>query len=49
LKNDLVNSCYSWLSFFALASLGDKILLKQTPKPKLYAFYVGFLNILAVF
>lgn len=35
--------------FFALASLGDKILLKQTPKPKLYAFYVGFLNILAVF
>lgn len=35
--------------FFALASLGDKILLKQAPKPKLYTFYVGLLNIVAVF
>lgn len=35
--------------FFALASLGDKIVLKKTPKPKLYAFYVGFLSIFAFF
>lgn len=34
--------------FFALASLGDKIVLKKTPKPKLYAFYVGFLSFLVV-
>ncbi|MDD3292876.1 MAG: hypothetical protein PHT67_02210 [Candidatus Pacebacteria bacterium] len=31
--------------FFALASLGDKVILKKTPKPKLYAFYVSFLSI----
>ncbi|MDD3170469.1 MAG: hypothetical protein PHW71_01645 [Candidatus Pacebacteria bacterium] len=34
--------------FFALASLGDKIVLKKAPKPKLYAFYVGVLSLLAV-
>ncbi|MDD5696746.1 MAG: hypothetical protein PHO90_02100 [Candidatus Pacebacteria bacterium] len=34
--------------FFALASLGDKIVLKKAPKPKLYAFYVGVLSVLAV-
>lgn len=34
--------------FFAIASLGDKIVLKKTPKPKLYAFYVGFLSIFVV-
>jgi uncharacterized membrane protein len=34
--------------FFALASLGDKIVLKKAPKPKLYAFYVGALSVLAV-
>lgn len=34
--------------FFALASLGDKIVLKKTPKPKLYAFYVSFLSFLVL-
>jgi drug/metabolite transporter (DMT)-like permease len=34
--------------FFSLASLGDKIILAGSPKPKSYTFYVGLLNILAV-
>ncbi len=45
----------SWLSiiilaylFFALASLGDKIVLAGPPKPKSYTFYVGLLSILVV-
>ena len=33
---------------FALASLGDKYLLIGPPKPKVYAFYVGILSILAL-
>jgi drug/metabolite transporter (DMT)-like permease len=33
---------------FALASLGDKYLLIGPPKPKVYAFYVGLLNITAL-
>ncbi len=44
----LLVSIASYL-FFALASLGDKIVLKKAPKPGLYAFYVGFLSVLAVF
>jgi len=43
----LLVSIASYL-FFALASLGDKIVLKKAPKPKLYAFYVGVLSIMAV-
>jgi uncharacterized membrane protein len=46
--NWLIISIASYL-FFALASLGDKIILKKTPKPKLYAFYVSFLSIFAIF
>ncbi len=45
----------SWLSiiilaylFFALASLGDKIVLAGPPKPKSYTFYVGLLSILVI-
>jgi len=33
---------------FALVSLGDKYLLKGPPNPKIYAFYVGVLGILAL-
>jgi len=35
--------------FFALASLGDKIILSGPAKPKSYTFYVGLLSILVVF
>lgn len=35
--------------FFALTSLGDKVILAGPPKPKLYIFYVGILNIFLVF
>lgn len=35
--------------FFALSSLGDKIVLSGPPNPKSYTFYVGLLNILIVF
>jgi len=45
--NWLIISIASYL-FFAIASLGDKMVLKKTPKPKLYAFYVSFLSIFAV-
>jgi len=43
----LLVSISSYL-FFALAALGDKVVLKNVPKPKLYTFYVGFLSIFAV-
>lgn len=33
---------------FAIVSLGDKYLLKGPPNPKIYAFYVGVLGILAL-
>lgn len=33
---------------FAVVSLGDKYLLKGPPNPKIYAFYVGVLGILAL-
>lgn len=33
---------------FAVVSLGDKYLLKGPPNPKIYAFYVGILGILAL-
>lgn len=46
--NWLIISIASYL-FFAIASLGDKVVLKKTPKPKLYAFYVSFLSIFAIF
>ncbi len=39
---------FSYL-FFALASLGDKIILAGPSKPKSYTFYVGVLSILVVF
>jgi uncharacterized membrane protein len=45
--NWLIISIASYL-FFALASLGDKIVLKKTPKPKLYAFYVSFMSVFVV-
>jgi drug/metabolite transporter (DMT)-like permease len=35
--------------FFSLSSLGDKLILAGPPNPKSYTFYVGLLNILAVF
>jgi len=35
--------------FFALASLGDKIVLAGKAQPKSYTFFVGFFNILAIF
>ena len=31
--------------FFSLSSLGDKLILAGPPKPILYAFYVGMVNI----
>jgi len=34
--------------FFALASLGDKLILSGRPNPKSYTFYVGILSLLAV-
>jgi len=34
---------------FAIVALGDKYLLKGPPNPKIYAFYVGVLGILALF
>ena len=39
---------FSYL-FFALASLGDKIVLAGPSKPKSYTFFVGIFSILAVF
>lgn len=35
--------------FFSLSSLGDKLILAGPPNPKSYTFYVGLLNILAIF
>lgn len=35
--------------FFALTAIADKFILKESLKPKVYAFYVGFLGALAVF
>lgn len=35
--------------FFALASLGDKVVLSGPSKPKSYTFFVGMFSILAVF
>ena len=35
--------------FFALAFLGDKVVLSGSPKPKLYIFYIGILNLLLLF
>ncbi|MFA5013516.1 MAG: hypothetical protein WC520_03040, partial [Candidatus Paceibacterota bacterium] len=47
---------YGWLLiaiasylFFALASLADKIVLIKSPKPRVYTFYVGVFNVLAIF
>jgi hypothetical protein len=47
---------YAWLFIailgyfaFALASLGDKIVLGQSPRPRAFTFFVGILNILAIF
>jgi drug/metabolite transporter (DMT)-like permease len=47
---------YAWLIVailgyfaFALASLGDKIILGQSPRPRAFTFFVGVFNILAVF
>ena len=44
----LITIIFSYL-FFALASLGDKIILSGPAKPKSYTFYVGLLSILVVF
>ncbi|MDD4409510.1 MAG: hypothetical protein PHW52_02530 [Candidatus Pacebacteria bacterium] len=35
--------------FFALSSLGDKIVLAKAPKPATYVFYVGVFGFLALF
>lgn len=35
--------------FFSFSSLGDKLVLSATPKPKLYVFYVGMLGLVVVF
>ncbi|MFA5086902.1 MAG: hypothetical protein WC470_01205 [Candidatus Paceibacterota bacterium] len=47
---------YAWLIVailgyfaFALASLGDKIVLGQSPRPRAFTFFVGVFNILAIF
>jgi hypothetical protein len=47
---------YTWLIIailsyfaFALASLGDKIVLGQSPRPKAFTFFVGVFNVLAIF
>jgi hypothetical protein len=47
---------YSWLIVailgyfaFAIASLGDKIVLGQSPRPRAFTFFVGVFNILAIF
>jgi drug/metabolite transporter (DMT)-like permease len=47
---------YAWLIVailayfaFALASLGDKIILGQSPRPRAFTFFVGIFNIFAVF
>jgi hypothetical protein len=47
---------YSWLIVaiigyfaFAVASLGDKIVLGQSARPRAFTFFVGVLNILAIF
>ena len=34
--------------FFSLAFFGDKLILSGPPNPKLYAFYVGMLSLVAV-
>lgn len=34
--------------FFSLASFGDKLVLEHSKNPKLYTFYVGFLNLLVL-
>ncbi|MFA5714830.1 MAG: hypothetical protein WC998_03760 [Candidatus Paceibacterota bacterium] len=44
----LIAIIFSYL-FFALASLGDKIVLNGPSKPKSYTFFVGIFSILAVF
>ncbi|MDD5568840.1 MAG: EamA family transporter [Candidatus Pacebacteria bacterium] len=35
--------------FFAISSLGDKILLARSPKPRAYTFYVSLLSVIAIF
>lgn len=35
--------------FFALSSLGDKIVLAKSPKPENYVFFVGLFSIVAIF
>ncbi len=44
----LIAIIFSYLSF-ALASLGDKIVLSGPSKPKSYTFFVGILSLLSVF
>lgn len=44
----LAYSVISYL-FFALSSLGDKIVLAKSPKPETYVFYVGVFGFLALF
>ena len=43
----LTVSLISYL-FFAMSSLGDKLVLVKSPKPESYVFYVGFFGILAL-
>lgn len=44
----LAYSIISYL-FFALASLGDKIVLADSPRPATYVFYVGIFGFLSLF